>query len=141
MTKSSRQPLIDTDVIIRLLTGDARQKQERARALFKQIEAGELTVLAPVTVIADALYVLTSPAICHLAKNEAVGLLLAIVRLPHFRVTNRRTVLRAMDLYVSANIDFGDAYIAATLERLGADTVYSYDKGFDRIKGIKRLEP
>lgn len=134
-------PLIDTDVIIRLLTGDDVEKQQRARALFKRIEAGEVTVVAPVTVIADCFYVLTSPSLYHLPKTEAVGLLRPILRLPHFRVVNRKLVLRAFDLCITANLSFGDAYIVATMEQMGSDILYSFDRGFDRLRVITRLEP
>lgn len=134
-------PLIDTDVIVRLLTGDDIEKQQRARRLFKRIELGEESVIAPVTVIADCFYVLTSPSLYHLSKSEAVGLLRPILRLSHFRVANRRLVQRALDLCASVNLSFGDAYNAATMEQLGSETVYSFDRGFDRLRGIKRLEP
>ena len=51
-------PFVDTDVLIRLLTGDDLDKQARAATLFEQVEAGTLSVAAPDTVIADAVYVL-----------------------------------------------------------------------------------
>jgi predicted nucleic acid-binding protein len=54
-------PFIDTDVIIRFLTGDDPRKQAAAAALFQRIEQGALTVAAPVMVIADAVFVLHSP--------------------------------------------------------------------------------
>lgn len=134
-------PLIDTDVIVRLLTGDDLEKQQRARRLFKQIELGEMTVIAPVTVMADCFYVLTSPSLYHLPKSEAAALLRPILRLPHFRAANRRQVLRALELCASANLSFGDAFIAATMEQVGSAEVYSFDRGFDRLRGITRLEP
>jgi uncharacterized protein len=135
-------PAIDTSVIIRLVTGDDPIKQEKARTLFKRIESGDLTVLAPLTVIADCVYVLTKPgAGYNLTNAEAVGLLLPILRLPHFKVDSRKLVMRALNLCAGRNIDFGDAYIAATLEHIGSDTVYSYDEDFDRLKGIIRMEP
>lgn len=146
MTKSTVPPirgvpLIDTDVIIRLLTGDDAEKQARARALFKRIEAGEVTVFAPITTIADCVYVLSSPALYRLPRTEVVGLLLPILRLRGFRVQDRRAVLRALDLYAATALDFGDAYLAASMQRLGSRTVYSFDRDYDRIKGIQRVEP
>jgi predicted nucleic acid-binding protein len=135
-------PVIDTDIIIRLVTGDDPVKQERARALFKEIESGRLTVAAPVTVIADCVFVLTSPGAGYALSNvEAVGLLLPIVRLSHLKIPNRKMVLRALNLCANRNIDFGDAYLVATLEQIGSNTVYSYDRDFDRLKGIVRKEP
>ena len=134
-------PLIDTDVVVRLLTGDDLEKQARARDLFKRIEAGELTVFAPVTMVADCIYVLSSPSLYKLPRTEVVGLLLPILRLRGSRLQDRRTVLRALELYAETSLDFGDAYIAASMERLGSRSVYSYDRDFDRVKGIQRLEP
>jgi predicted nucleic acid-binding protein len=52
-------PYVDTDVIIRLLTGDDVVKHEAARGLFEQVEQGSLTLAAPDAVIADAVFVLS----------------------------------------------------------------------------------
>ena len=134
-------PLIDTDVIIRLLTGDDLEKQARARTLFQRIEAGEVIVFAPITTIADCVYVLSSPSLYKLPRAEVVGLLLPILRLRGFRVQDRRAVLKALDLYAATALDFGDAYLAASMQRMGSRTVYSFDRDFDRIKGIQRVEP
>lgn len=54
-------PFVDTDVIIRLLTGDDPDKQQAARKLFEQVAQGTLTLAAPDTVIADAVFVLLIP--------------------------------------------------------------------------------
>jgi predicted nucleic acid-binding protein len=134
-------PFIDTDVIIRLLTQDDPQKQAAAAALFERVEAGTLQVAAPVTVIADAVYVLSSPRLYDLPRATVRRLLVPLVRLPGFRVRHRRAVLRALDLYASMNIDFGDALIVASMERASSQVVYSYDADFDRIEGITRQEP
>jgi predicted nucleic acid-binding protein len=129
-------PFIDTDVIIRLLTRDDLEKQAAAAALFEQVEQGVLQVAAPVTVIADAVYVLGSPRLYDLPRAEVRQLLTALVRLPGFRIHDRRAVLRALDLYASMNIEFGDAFIVASMERVSSEVVYSYDTDFDSIEGI-----
>ncbi len=135
------QPFIDTDVIIRFLTGDDLKKQAAATALFEQIEQGLLTVAAPDTVIADAVYVLSSPRLYRTARSEVRELLAPLVRLPHFRVQNGFCVLRALDLYAATNLDFGDTLIIAAMEQQNSHVLYSYDTGFDRIQGITRQEP
>ena len=134
-------PFIDTDVIIRLLTKDDPEKQAAAAALFEQIEAGQLTVVAPDTVLADAVYVLSSPNLYHLPRSEVRDLLTPLLRLPGFKIRNRRAVLRALEIYASANIDFGDALIVAAMEQANSEVVYSYDTHFDRIPDITRQEP
>lgn len=83
-------PFLDTDVMIRLLTGDDLQKQAEAAHLFEQVRAGELVVAAPDTVIADAVYVLSSPRLDHRSRREVRDLLVPLVSLPGLRVHNRQ---------------------------------------------------
>jgi predicted nucleic acid-binding protein len=135
------QPFIDTDVIIRFLTGDDPGKQAAATALFEQVEQGLLSVQAPDTVIADAVYMLSSPRLYHIGRSAIQEMLAALVRLPQFHVQNRLSVLRALDLYASTRLDFGDTLIIASMEQQGSHLLYSYDTDFDRIEGITRREP
>ena len=135
------QPFIDTDVIIRFLTGDDPEKQAAASALFEQVEQGLLTVAAPDTVIADAVYVLSSPRLYHLARNEVQELLTALTHLSHFQIQNRHAVLRALELYGTTKLDFGDTLILASMEQQNSYILYSYDADFDRFDGITRQEP
>lgn len=135
------EPFVDTDVLIRLLTGDDPQKQAEARVLFKKVEAGELILLAPDTVIADAVFVLSSRQLYHLPREEIRDLLIPILRLPCFKVRRRGTVIRAIDIYAATNLDFGDALIVASMQAVGSSLLYSYDRDFDRIQGITRRPP
>lgn len=63
-----------------------------------------------------------------------------LVRLPHFRVANRRDVLRALDIFAATTLDFGDAFIVASMETAAAGALYSYDRDFDRIPNLVRHE-
>lgn len=132
-------PHVDTDVLIRFLTGDDPVKQAEAAILFRRVENGESTVAAPDTVIADAVYVLASRRLYGLPRAQVRALLSPLVRLPHFRVQNRRQVLRALDIYGSTNLDFGDAIIVAAMELSGSRLLYSYDADFDRIPTVDRV--
>ena len=134
-------PFLDTDVLIRFLTGDDLQKQAEAAALLEHIEAGDLKVAAPETVIADAVYVLASPRLYNLSRTRVRDLLMPLVRLPGFRVRNRRAVLAALDLFASQNVDFGDAMIVASMRQAGSRILYSYDTDFDRVPDITRRTP
>lgn len=135
-------PCIDTDVIIRLLTGDDLVKQAQAVILFEQVEKGELILAAPDTVIADAVFVLSSRKLYHLPRHEVASLLSPLVRLPGFRVENRRIVLSALTIYATTpQLDFGDAMIIAFMRDSGVSIVYSYDSHFDRTPDIVRQQP
>ena len=45
------------------------------------------------------------------------------------------------DLYMDLNISFADAYHAVLMQRGRLNQIVSFDKGFDRVPGIKRMEP
>lgn len=134
-------PFVDTDVIIRFLTGDDPKKQAAASALFEQVEQEQLIVAAPDTVVADAVFVLSSPRLYHVSREEVRELLTPLVRLTHFHVQNQQSVLRALEIYASTKLDFGDTLIIASMEQQGSHTLYSYDTDFDRFKNIARQEP
>ena len=135
------EPHVDTDVIIRLLTGDDPQKQAAAQALFESVEAQRISLAAPDTVIADAVFVLSSPRLYAQPRAHVSAMLSRLVRLPSFKVAQRKIVLSALALYGEKNVDFGDAMIVASMREHGEATVYSYDEDFDRFTFIDRREP
>jgi uncharacterized protein len=135
------EPFVDTDVPIRLLTGDDPHKQARAKALFTDVETGRLTVRAPDTVIADAVFVLSAPRLYDLPRLDVRDLLKTLVGLPHFKVANRDVVLLALDIYAASTLDFGDAMVLAAMQLAGSADLYSYDRDFDRFPQVRRAEP
>lgn len=132
---------VDTDVIIRLLTGDDSKKQEAATKLFEKVENGDIVLSAPHTVIADAVFVLSSSKHYNLSRNKIRDVLVSLLRYTNFKVDNKQAVLTALDLYASKNIDFGDALLAALTLQTKQKNIYSFDRDFDRIQGVKRKEP
>ena len=134
-------PYVDTDVIIRLLTNDDPTKQAEALVLFQAVEEGNLSLAAPDTVIADAVYVLSSPRLYHLQRSEVQALLSPLMHLPGFKVENKRAVTKALEVYAFSDLDFGDALIVTSMQQDGAHSLYSYDTHFDDIPGLERLAP
>lgn len=136
------EPFLDANVIIRLVTGDDPIKQQQAAALFQVVERGTLTVTAPDTVIFEVVYVLASKRLYNLSRVQIQQILIPILRPPTFKLTNKRVVVRALELYASTNIPFGDAFIVAAMEENHAQVIYSFDaEHLDKLPGVKRLEP
>ena len=141
MAGNSPDSYVDTDVIIRLITHDDPKKQEAAAILFERVENGELVLTAPDTVFADAVYVLSSPRLYHLPRVEIRDVLVSLLRYINFKVDNKHALITALDLYASTHLDFGDCFLIALATQSRTKKVYSYDHDFDKIKGIKRIEP
>jgi len=53
----------------------------------------------------------------------------------------KEIIINALAAYEEKNIDYIDAYNASILKMKGINEVYSYDRHYDRIKWIKRIEP
>ncbi len=132
---------LDTDVIIRFLTGDDVRKQEQARAFFEQVVAGKTAVTVTPMAIADAAYVLTSPSLYSISRSDAAEMLVSLITHPGFVVEHKARVIAALTLFRAYNLDFGDAYTAATALESESAEVLSYDRDFDRVPGISRVEP
>lgn len=63
-----------------------------------------------------------------------------ILGLTSVSVSSPERIAMAFEMYEVLNADFGDAYVAAlALETDGQ--VISFDRGFDRIPGVTRVEP
>ena len=141
MASNPPDPYVDTDIVIRLITHDDPKKQEAAAKLFEKVENGHLILTAPDTVIADAVFVLSSPRLYNLPRAEIRDVLISLLRYTNFKVGNKQAVTTALDLYASTNLDFGDCILIALTAQTEAKEIYSYDHDFDKIEGIIRKEP
>lgn len=134
-----KSAFIDTDILIRLLTGDDLKKQAAAVLLFEKVEQKQLVLKAPETVIADCIYVLSSPRLYDLERDKIRDILMPLLRLTHFKITNKQIIQQAIEIFSNHNLDFSDAYLAVLVKQHKLP-IYSYDRDFDKI-GIKRIEP
>lgn len=132
--------VLDTDVVIRLLTGDDPRKQAEAEELFRRADRGDIVLIAPDTMIADAIHVLSSPRIYGLPRQQVAQMLRAVLAFRGLRVMNEPLVREALDVFAASTVDFGDAMIAALASSQSLPVV-SYDRDFDRLSGVTRREP
>ena len=55
---------------------------------------------------------------------------------------NRILLSQALENYRNFNsLDFVDCYLAALMQTKKSKVLYSYDRDFDKVKGLKRIEP
>ncbi|MDO8451481.1 MAG: PIN domain-containing protein [bacterium] len=141
MARKASHLYVDTDVLMRFLTGDDVRKQKASADLFEDVARGKLILKAPDTVIADTVFVLSSPRLYNLPRTQIRDILTTLLRIPNFKVENKQSLLDALDLYAGSNLDFGDALLITFIRKSNDKKVYSYDHDFDRIPGITRIEP
>ena len=109
--------------------------------LFQQAQEKRITLTTSESVIAEVVYVLSSKRLYNLPREEIRKLLYPLLSLRGLKLTNRKTYLHALDLYASYPLDFEDALTMAQMKRQNIVEIYGYDRHFDLVTGITRLEP
>lgn len=132
---------VDTNVFVRHLINDDLNKAIACREIFQAAGRNEIQITTSESVIAEVVFVISSPKLYNVPRDKVRALLYPLLTLPGLRLANRHSYLRALDLYVAYNIDFEDAMSVAHMERQGIPTLLSYDRDFDRIGNITRQEP
>lgn len=132
---------LDANVILRYLTRDDPEKAKHCLELFRKAKEKEVVLTTSESVIAEVVYVLSSPKLYNLSRERIRELLLPILDISGLEMLYKRTYRRALDLYASYAIDFEDAVSLAHMERQEISDIISYDKDFDGIEGIRRVEP
>lgn len=127
--------LLDTNVLIRHLTGDPPGQAARSTAFLK----GRHELILPDLIVAETVYVLGS--VYGRSPGEVVAAVGSLLALPIVFVSDPPLLLRALELYGSSKLDFPEAYFAATAERSGVGRVASFDQALDAVPTIVRVEP
>jgi predicted nucleic acid-binding protein len=126
---------LDTNILIRHLTGDPPAQPRRAKAFLER--ADEL--LLPDLIVAEVVYVLES---CYEVERQRVAeLVRAVIAFPAIVVVDEPLLLRALEVYEVDQLDFAEAYLVASAEASGVETIASFDRSVDRVPTVRRVEP
>jgi predicted nucleic acid-binding protein len=130
--------LLDTNVIVRFLTGDHPAHSPRSRKLFSRAAAGDVTLVVTDLALAETAWVLQS--FYSLDRDAITAALKDLIESTGIEVQNKAILLSALRNFAQTDVNFVDAYHAAVAaaESVG---VASFDRGFDQFAGIKRIEP
>jgi predicted nucleic-acid-binding protein len=126
---------LDTNVLIRHLTGDPPAQARRATAFLAA--ADEL--LVPDLIVAEVVFVLES--FYEVEHQRVAELVRAVIGFPSIIVVDVPLLLRALEVYEVNRIDFAEAYLVASAEASGVGRVASFDRSIDKVTTVQRIEP
>lgn len=133
--------LIDTNVFIRYLTFDDEAKAQACETLFARLDAGEEDAFTTEAVVAEIFYVLSGSSY-RLSRDEVARSVRPLLLFRGLRLENRSRIMATLDLCEAfPSLDFEDCLSVIQMQEAGVDELYSYDRGFNLIPGISRLEP
>jgi len=127
--------LIDSNILVRHLTGDPPELARRATAFLRSAHDLVLVDL----VIAEVVYVLES--VYEVERERVAELVRAVTGFSAIVVADEVLLLRALELYEQYRIHFAESYLVACAELSGVGAVASFDRAIDRVPTVERLEP
>ncbi|MEK6698429.1 MAG: type II toxin-antitoxin system VapC family toxin [Nitrospirota bacterium] len=140
MLDDRKPAVIDTNLLVRYLTGDDPSKANDVKRLLLKAAQGEIRLLIPSVVIAELVWVLQS--FYKLERSEIVPLLNAILHTHGVEVSDKTVVSDAIAIYRNEAIDFIDAWIVAFAKAAEVRVIYTFDrKHFKGIDGIEMMQP
>jgi predicted nucleic-acid-binding protein len=118
---------VDTNILVRFLTGDDKHQFKKALALFESHD-----VFIPDTVILESEWVLRYAY--HFSPNAICGAFTNLFGLPNVHVTNPTLIAQAI-LWHEQGLDFADALHLALSQQYGQ--FFTFDGKFIRhAKGL-----
>lgn len=132
-------PFLDTNIILRHLLQDHADHSPRATAYLGRVERREVRVRTSDAVVLEAVFTLQR----HYGRGKAEirDALLPLLELPGIVLPGKGRLPRIFELYIELNLPFADAYHAALIEHLRLEEIVSFDRDFDRVEGLRRIEP
>lgn len=132
---------VDSNIFIRMLARDDLRKAEACGRLFEAAGRGEVVLVTSESVVAEVFYVLGSPSMYALKRADLAPIVRALLLASRVHLEHKASVLAAIDLYETSNLDFEDCLSVQHVLRQHLEGIYSYDRGFGPALGITRFEP
>ncbi len=126
---------IDTNVIVRHLTGDPPEVAQRATRFL----ASERELLLTDLVTAETVYVLES--FYRAPRGQVAEALRSLIAFDSIVCVDAALLLCAVEVYETDRLDYAEAYLIACAETTEVRRVVSFDRSIDRVDTIERIEP
>ena len=124
---------LDASVVLRFLRDDDPKRSPAARRLMQAASEGKVTLVLAATTVAEIFYALR--ASYKLPRAQIAALLDQLVRSGVVEVAEEPRLLDAFARVRSANVDFGDAWLAATAVETG-EAIASFDEDFGKFPDV-----
>jgi len=126
---------VDTNVLVRHLTGDPPDMAERATRYL----ATERHLLLTDLVVAETVFVLES--FYEAPRGQVAEAVRSLIAFDSMVCVDPALLLRALEVYETDRLDFAEAYLVACAESTEVGRVVSFDRTIDRVDTVQRVEP
>ncbi len=129
---------LDTNVLIRYLVNDDSQQAEVSRVLLAGLTSHQPGFVCR-EVVVELVWVLDRAY--GFSRDHIATILEALIATEELHFEAADDVVRATHAYRRAGAGFSDQMILAAAKRVGANTLYTFDRQAARLPGATLLEP
>ena len=123
---------VDANVILRLLLGEPEGQARAAEALFARAAQGEFLIRIHPAVLAEVVYVLTSPRLAAIPRTRVAGVLRSLCTLEGVEVADLEPTLAALRRFEETSLDWVDCLLLGYGPEL---PVYTFNAAMLRAGG------
>jgi predicted nucleic acid-binding protein len=126
---------VDASVLVRHLTGEPAELAARATAYLYAADELLLSdlVVAELVHVLQSFYEAPRPAIAQAVRS--------LVAFDTIVCVDPALLLRTVEVFETAGVDFATAYQVACAETAGVGRIVSFDATIDRVPTVGRIEP
>jgi len=130
---------LDTNIFLRFFLKENELVFRRLEKLFSEIISGNIIGVTNAMIIAEVVWVLSRSYKWN--KEKICDNIEFILITPNIRFKDKAILVNAVNVYKEKNIGFIDAYNYSYMKANSIDEIYTFDRDFDELQDVKRLEP
>jgi len=123
---------VDANIILRYLLDDP--EADSVERIFKQ----QKEIYVADIVIAEVIWTFTT--FYKWRKDRFIPKIKSFLS-PDFIKADKKILNEALDIFEKYNIDYIDAYLISLMEKKKVQSIYSFDRDFDKVQSVRRIEP
>ena len=126
---------LDTNVVLRLLLNDDLKQRQRAVKAIQQAKVIAVRVTITLAVVLEMEWVLRSTA--KMTKPQVLSVFDLLLESYDIEIDNEKALEQALHIYANAAADFAECLFLAQYQRMGCQTMLTFDAKAARMAGVQ----
>ena len=126
---------LDTNVVLRLLLNDDLKQRQRAVKAIQQAKVLSVRVTITLAVVLEMEWVLRSVA--KMTKPQVLSVFDLLLESYDIEIDNEKALEQALHIYANAAADFAECLFLAQYQRMGCQTMLTFDAKAARMAGVQ----
>ena len=126
---------LDANVVLRLLLNDDLKQRQRAVKAIQQAKVLAVRVTITLAVVLEMEWVLRS--IVKMTKSQVLSVFDLLLESYDIEIDNEKVLEQALHIYANAAADFAECLFLAQYQRMGCQTMLTFDAKAARMAGVQ----